>query len=140
VEETEDSPKEKIAWEVRRKVTTSRNQYREEEFCHPWPSLYPTSDDRLPGFHMKLSRKDSHFVCHDLECSAFLWARGVKFLGIDLSPTPNNPNRVAFHFYDPNELCRHELIAFRNGAAIHAQQYAVALKLLKDQVLRRILR
>ena len=80
------------------------------------------------------------FVSHDLESSAFLWARGARFLGVEPSPTTENPNHVVFRFYDPNGLCRHEVFAFQKGAGIAAQHYAIALKHLKEQVFRRILR
>jgi hypothetical protein len=39
-------------------------------------------------------RDNPNFLCHDLEPSAYLWARGVRFVGIDPLPTPNNPNHV----------------------------------------------
>jgi hypothetical protein len=85
------------------------------------------------------TRKDTNFVCHDLEPSAYLWARGVRFVGIDPLPTPHNPNHVVFRFHDPDGLCRQELLAYDRGALIPAQQYALALKQLKDQIFRRIL-
>src|SRR5689334_2888781 len=84
--------------------------------------------------------KDFTFVCHELEPSAYLWARGVRFIGIDASPTPSNPNHVVFRFHDPDGLCEQELLAYQRDAQIPAQQYALALKQLKDQIFRRILR
>jgi hypothetical protein len=80
------------------------------------------------------------FVCHDLEPSAYLWARGVRFVGVDSSPTRANPNHVVFRFHDPDGLCQKELAAYDRGAQISAQQYALALKQLKDQIFRRYLR
>ena len=84
--------------------------------------------------------KDLTFVCHDLESSAYLWARGIRFVGVDPNPTPANPHHVVFRFHDPDGLCRNEILAFRKGIAIPARQYALALRLLRDQVFRRILR
>jgi hypothetical protein len=84
--------------------------------------------------------KHSTFLCHDLEPSAYLWARGVRFVGVDPSPTPNNPKHVVFQFHDPDGLCERELAAYGRGAEISAQQYALALKQLKDQIFRRSLR
>jgi hypothetical protein len=86
------------------------------------------------------TRKDPNFVCHDLEPSAYLWARGVRFVGIDPLPTASNPNHVVFRFHDPDGLCKQELLAYNRGALIPAQQYALALRQLKDQIFRRILR
>jgi hypothetical protein len=86
------------------------------------------------------TRKNPNFVCHDLESSAYLWARGVRFVGIDPLPTASNPNDVVFRFHDPDGLCKRELMAYNRGALIPAQQYAVALRQLKDQIFRRILR
>jgi hypothetical protein len=86
------------------------------------------------------TRKNANFICHDLEPSAFLWARGVRFVGIDALPTTNNPNPVVFRFQDPAGLCKQELLAYDRGALIPAQQYALALRQLKDQIFRRILR
>jgi hypothetical protein len=83
--------------------------------------------------------KIPNFICHDLEPSAYLWARGVRFVGIDPLPTPSNPNHVVFRFHDPEGLCKQELMAYDRGALIPAQQYALALRQLKDQIFRRIL-
>jgi hypothetical protein len=88
---------------------------------------------------MPQTSQDPTFLCHDLESSAYLWVRGVRFVGIDCAPTPTNPNHVVFRFYDPDRLSRHEFLAFRKGVAIPAKQYAIALKLLRDQVLRCII-
>ncbi len=86
------------------------------------------------------TKKGRLFTCCDLAPSAYLWARGVRFMGIDPLPTPNNPNHVVFRFYDPDGLCKRELMAYDRGAPIPAQQYALALRQLKDQIFRRILR
>ncbi len=86
------------------------------------------------------TQKDRLFTCYDLVATAFLWARGVRFLGLELSPTPENPNRIAFRFHDADGQCQYEVLAFHKGVAIPAQQYALALRLLKDQIFRRILR
>ena len=80
------------------------------------------------------------FACHDLELSAFLWARGARFLGIEPSPTEKNPNHVVLRFDDPDGWCRHEQTAFALGAEIPARPYAFALKQLKDQIFRHLLR
>jgi hypothetical protein len=80
------------------------------------------------------------FACHDLELSAFLWARGARFIGIEASPTDKNPNHVVFRFHDPDGQCRHEQNAYELGGEIPARQYACALRQLKDQIFRRILR
>ena len=80
------------------------------------------------------------FICHDLGPSAFLWARGTRFVGIEPLPTSKNPNHVVFRFHDPDGLCQEELLAYDRGAEIPAQQYALALKQLKDQIFRRIMR
>jgi hypothetical protein len=87
-----------------------------------------------------LIHKNPNFVCHSLEYSAYLWARGIRFVGIDRSPTASNPNHVVFRFHDPDGLCLTELAAYDRGAQIPAQEYATALKQLKDQIFRRILR
>jgi hypothetical protein len=84
-------------------------------------------------------RKDATFLCHSLELSAYLWARGVRFVGVDSASTPTNPNHMVFRFHDPDELCQRELAAYDRGAQIPAQEYALALKQLKDEILRRIL-
>ena len=89
---------------------------------------------------IQTTKKERLFTCYDLAPSAFLWARGVRFVGLELSPTPENQNRVAFRFHDVHGLCKYEVLAFQKGVAIPAQQYATALRLLKDQVFRRILR
>jgi hypothetical protein len=86
------------------------------------------------------TKRERLFTCYDLVPSAFLWARGARFVGLELSPTPENPNRIAFRFHDPDDLCQNEILAFQKGVAIPAEQYALALKLLKDQVFRCILR
>ena len=86
------------------------------------------------------TKKERLFTCHDLAPSAFLWARGAKFVGLELSPTLKTPNRIAFQFHDPDGLCRYDVQAFQKGVLIPAHQYALALKLLKDQIFRRILR
>lgn len=59
---------------------------------------------------------------------------------IDQLPMPNNPSYIVFRFHDPDGLCKQERLAYHGGALIPAQQYALALKQLKDQILRRILR
>src|SRR5215469_4794203 len=76
------------------------------------------------------------FSCHDLEPSAFLWARGLRFLGVFPSPSPSSPNHVVFRFHDPDGLCATELLAYQQGAEIPAQQFALALEQLKDQIFR----
>ena len=76
---------------------------------------------------------DKDFACHDLEPSAFLWARGLRFVGVEPSPTSRNPNHVVFKFHDP-ALCERELSAYERGAEISAMHYALALKQLKDQI------
>ena len=80
------------------------------------------------------------FTCHDLELSAFLWAKGARFIGIKPSPTLHNPDHVVFRFHDPEGLCQNGQKAYECGAEIPAQQFAFALKQLKDQIFRRILR
>jgi hypothetical protein len=76
------------------------------------------------------------FVCQELEPSAYLWARGVRFVGIEPAPTPNNPRHVAFCFHHPVDLCLDELAAYERGAEIPARLFALALRQLKDQIFR----
>lgn len=84
-------------------------------------------------------KDDPNFICHDLEPSAYLWARGVRFVGVHPLPTPNNPNHVIFIFHDPDRLCGQELKSYYRGAKIPAHEYALALKQLKDELFRSIL-
>jgi hypothetical protein len=86
------------------------------------------------------SHQTCTFTCHDLEPSAFLWARGARFVGIEPLPTPRNPNHVVFTFHDPDGHCQRELLAYDHGAEIPARQYALAIKQLKDQIFRRLVR
>jgi len=79
---------------------------------------------------------NTSFSCHDLEPSAYLWARGARFVGVEPSPTSRNPNHVVFKFHDP-DLCARELAAYERGAEISAMHFALALKQLKDQIFRR---
>jgi hypothetical protein len=88
----------------------------------------------------KTTERINTFVCHDLEPSAFLWVRGARFLGVEPSPTPTNPNHVVFRFHDPHGLCQREILAFQENADIPAREFALALRQLKDQLFRRILR
>ena len=74
------------------------------------------------------------FICDELEPSAYLWARGIRFVGIEPAPTPNNPKHVAFRFQHPAELCLEELSEYERGAEIPARLFALALKQLKDQI------
>jgi|ERR1700687_1282138 len=104
--------------------------------CGSFPPCLPPSQNMFT----QTTKRERLFTCYDLASSAFLWARGVRFVGLEPSPTPENPNRIAFRFHDANGLCRYEVLAFQKGVAIPAQQYALALKLLKDQIFRRILR
>lgn len=76
------------------------------------------------------------FVCQELDPSAYLWARGVRFVGIEPAPSPHNPRHVAFCFHDPSNLCTEELAAYERGAEIPARQFALALKQLKDQIFK----
>jgi hypothetical protein len=94
----------------------------------------------IMNIRIQTTDRHSTFTCHDLEPSAFLWARGARFVGIEPSPTTRNPNHVVFRFHDPDGLCKQEVSAFEQGAEISAQQYALALKQLKDQIFRRVLR
>jgi hypothetical protein len=88
---------------------------------------------------MSITQTITHtFACHELEPSAFLWAKGLRFVGIAPAPTPTNPKHVVFKFHDPEEQCRRELLAYETGAQISAQQFALALKQLKDQIFRRV--
>ena len=89
---------------------------------------------------MQTTHETRTFICHDLEPSAFLWARGARFVGIEPSPTTRNPNHVVFRFHDPEGQCQQEVAAFEKGAEISAQHYSLALKQLKDQIFRRTLR
>lgn len=75
------------------------------------------------------------FACHELEPSAFLWARGVPFLGVEASPTTRSPNHVVFTFDDSNESCQRELLAYEAGAKVPARQFALALRALKSEIL-----
>jgi hypothetical protein len=77
---------------------------------------------------------DLTFTCHELEQSAYLWARGIRFTGIQPAPTPWNPKHFAFQFHDPDGLCKETLGAYDHGAEIPARLYALALKQLKDQL------
>jgi hypothetical protein len=86
------------------------------------------------------SNSGTIFACHDLDLAAFLWANGARFLGIEPSPTDKSPTHVVFRFYDPEGQCRKDRIAFDLGAEIPAREYALALKQLKDQIFRHILR
>ena len=79
----------------------------------------------------------TYFICHELEPAAFLWARGLRFVGIEPAPTPKNPDHAVFLFHDPEGVCVGEIGAFRQDAEIPAQQYALALRQLKDQLFRR---
>jgi hypothetical protein len=76
------------------------------------------------------------FSCHDLESSAFLWARGVRFLGLQSAPTARSPQHVIFAFDDSDGSCQQELLAYEGGAEIPARQFAIALKMLKDQLFK----
>jgi hypothetical protein len=100
----------------------------------------PYISSQLQNMFTQTTKKERLFTCYELAPSAFLWARGARFLGLELSPTPKNPNRIAFRFHDADGLCQYEVLAFQKGVAIPAQQYALAYKLLKDQIFRRILR
>lgn len=80
------------------------------------------------------------FECHELESSAFLWAKGIRFIGIEPAPTPTNPQHVVFKFHDPDGQCQFELAAYDADAQVSAKQYALALRQLKDQIFRRNLR
>jgi hypothetical protein len=80
------------------------------------------------------------FACNDLDLAAFLWAGRARFLGIEPSPTRKNPNQVVFRFHDPDGWCRTQQTEYELGAEISARQYACALKQLKDQLFRYILR
>ena len=85
-----------------------------------------------------LSDRDDIFTCHELEPSAYLWAKGVRFVGIEPAPTANNPRHVVFRFQHPPEVCREELSAYERGAEIPARLFALALRQLKDQIFARI--
>lgn len=84
-----------------------------------------------------LNERPATFICHELELSAFLWARGVRFVGVEPAPTLNNPRHVAFRFHHPAELCLEEISAYERGAEISARLFALALKQLKDQIFNR---
>lgn len=74
------------------------------------------------------------FLCHSLEPSAFLWARGIHFLGIQPAPTSRSPNHVAFAFDDSDGVCQGELLSYEKGAEVSARQFALALKVLKNEI------
>jgi hypothetical protein len=77
------------------------------------------------------------FTCHDLEPAAFLWVRGLRFVGVEPMPHPRSPNHVVFKFHDPEGLAEQQLSAYQLGAEVAALHYALALKRLKDQIFTR---
>ena len=79
---------------------------------------------------------DRIYTCHDLESSAFLLARGFKFLGVFPAPTARSPQHVVFSFDDGSGCCQQELLAYETGAEIPARHFAIALKMLKDRLFK----
>jgi len=77
------------------------------------------------------------FTCHDLEPAAFLWVKGLQFLGVEPMPNHRNPNHVVFKFLAPEGLAEQQLSDYELGAEVAALQFALALKRLKDQIFTR---
>ncbi len=79
-------------------------------------------------------KKNFVYTCDDLELSAFLWTRGVRFLGIEGAPTLANRRHMVFKFHDPDGACDIEADAYVNGAEISAREFAHSLRQLKDHL------
>jgi hypothetical protein len=77
---------------------------------------------------------DAIFICHDLDTAAYLWARGIRFLGVQAAPTATNPRHVAFRFSNFNRVCEDEIAKYVGGAHISAREFALSLRQLKDQL------
>ncbi len=88
-----------------------------------------------------MTNTETHtFLCHELEPSAYLCAKGFRFLGIKPAATSTNPNHVVFCFDDHDGLCFRQVLEYRQNATIPAQPFALALKQLKDQIFHRSMR
>lgn len=68
----------------------------------------------------------------EITIAAFLWCRGLQFLGC--SPDSDRRNRLLFEFEDKDGLAAGLRREFLNGGEVAAKQYAAALSDLKAQL------